>query len=106
MKKQKNLGTLRKKMSGLDRLIKEMKKEVMIQVLTKYVKLSERKVALKKGYIRMVVLELASQEHLTLPEDLRRTLESFDDELQPVTVMNYNAPILNNGTMTGDVRNN
>lgn len=50
------------------------------KVFRTYLNRSKQKTAKKRGYIRMVIMEMAMAANLELPEDVVATLESFDDE--------------------------
>jgi len=70
-------------------LIKKSEQEVVIRILRIYMNTSKRKNVKKRGYIKMVILEMAQSAHVTLPDDMQEELEYFDDDNIDRTV-NYN----------------
>ncbi len=68
--------------------------EAVLKALQTYVNRSKRKTADKRAFAKTATLEIANLNALTLPEDLKETIESLDDEqteLKMITVNgNYN----------------
>lgn len=54
--------------------------ESLVKALRTYMNHSKKKTAKKRGYIKMMITELALSVGLTLPEDMIETLEAFDDD--------------------------
>ncbi len=54
--------------------------ESLVKALRTYMNHSKKKTAKKRGYIKMMITELALSVGLTLPEDMIVTLEAFDDD--------------------------
>lgn len=76
--------------------------ESLVKALRTYMNHSKKKTAKKRGYIKMMVTELALSVGLTLPEDMVETLEAFDDD-EDVKMVNNFYNTVNNGTLNGDV---
>jgi len=62
------------------RLVQKAEHEDLIKVLRTYMNTSKRKNAKKRGYIKMVITEMAQSARLTLPEDMLQELDNFDDD--------------------------
>lgn len=56
--------------------------EDLIKVLRSYINQSKKKTAKKRGYIKMVITEMAMSNSMILPADMIEALESFDDETE------------------------
>ena len=54
----------------------------LLKVLRTYMNRSKNKTAKKRGYIKMVITEMAMTAGLTLPDDMVETLGAFDDEAE------------------------
>lgn len=54
--------------------------ESIIKALRTYMNHSKKKTVKKRGYIKMMITELAMSVGLALPEDMLDTLDSFDDD--------------------------
>ena len=54
----------------------------LLKVLRTYMNRSKNKTAKKRGYIKMVITEMALTAGLTLPDDMVETLGAFDDEAE------------------------
>lgn len=88
------IATLKMQISEMGKLankvVEKSAHEDLLPVVRKYLNISKKKTAKKKGYIRMMVLEMLSTSKVEIPEDLQETLDSFDDEENnPSTVNNY-----------------
>lgn len=58
----------------------------LVKVLRKYMNMSRRKTAKKRGYIKMVVTEMVIGIGLVLPEDMKADLDVFDDDEEKLQV--------------------
>ena len=68
---------------------KKAEEETLLKVLRTYVNRSKKKTSDKRAYIKSVVLEIAMQNGLTLPDDMADTIDNLDDEqTEPRTVVN------------------
>lgn len=66
---------------------KKAEEETLLKVLRTYVNRSKKKTSDKRAYIKSVVLEIAMQNGLTLPDDMADTIDNLDDDLsEPKTV--------------------
>ena len=54
----------------------------LLKVLRTYMNRSKNKTAKKRGYIKMVITEMAMTAGLALPDDMVETLGAFDDEAE------------------------
>lgn len=71
---QKELGKMSQK------LAQKAEHDDLMKVLQTYMNISKRKNAKKRGYIKMVITEMAQSARLTLPEDMLQELDNFDDD--------------------------
>lgn len=62
------------------KLVQKAEHDDLTKVLRTYMNISKRKNAKKKGYIKMVIMEMAMSAQLTLPEEMQKELENFDDD--------------------------
>lgn len=110
---------MREEVKALKMQIDEMKKvankvaektehDDLQKVFRTYLNRSKQKTAKKRGYIRMVIMEMAMAANLELPEDVVATLETFDDVPKDEPVVNiYEKDSCNFGpgsSQNGDVR--
>ena len=71
---QKELDQMSKK------LVQKAEHEDLLKVVRTFMNVSRRKNVKKRGYIKMTILELMQVARLTLPEDMQKELENFDDD--------------------------
>lgn len=71
---QKELDQMSKK------LVQKAEHEDLLKVVQTYMNVSKRKNVKKRGYIKITILELVQVARLTLPEDMQKELENFDDD--------------------------
>ena len=67
---------------------KKAEEETLLKVLRTYVNRSKKKTSDKRAYIKSVVLEIAMQNGLTLPDDMADTIDNLDDEQTEPKVVN------------------
>lgn len=60
--------------------------DVVVALLRKYMNVSRRKTVKKRGYIKMAVQEITQIANISLPEEMLRELERFDDDDPSVKV--------------------
>lgn len=74
----------------LGNMVKSMAKgaddDVVVALLRKYMNVSRRKTVKKRGYIKMAVQEITQIANISLPEEMLRELERFDDDDPSVKV--------------------
>lgn len=73
-------------------LVKKAEQEVAVKVLRSYMNCSKRKDAKKRGYIKMVILEMIQNAKLVIPDDMQEDLEVFDDADRQVN-LNFNSTV-------------
>ena len=72
------------KMAGS--MVKKADNDKVIEIFRRYLNASKRKQASKKGYIRMVIMEMTQNAGIVLPADMQATLEAFDDDVPAINI--------------------
>lgn len=63
-------------------MVKKASEENVLKALRTYVNRSKRKTADKRAFAKSATLEIANANGLDLPEDLKTSIESLDDETE------------------------
>ena len=85
-------------------MAKKASEEAMLKALRTYANTSKRKTVDKRAFAKTAILEMANANGLDLPEDLKATIESLDDE-QPDPKMVVNGDFVQSKHVDNEVNN-